>query len=225
MSLKKIIKKELFDKIKTQGFAFNHIRYQKSRIFKINTFLEEGLLGATHTPILKDKKVIKIEIYFEKIVLFESYKGNDTLLKEIYDWQNKINFVRFCISNIYDDYFYEMGKLNSLFNHRSDKKDLNILMASVYPEMKIRDYKEHKNGNITIFFGSGIFSFRVKKVLEYKKLTVDTLFFGSGSFKYQIGNKNNLAKKYRNIVKQNLNTQYVYDFNLNKYKNFYLKCN
>lgn len=227
-SWKKNIKKQLFDKLKQSGYAFNHIRYNKDRLFKIHLFLEEGLIGSTQSPILKNGKYLLLELHYEKILLYETseYEGDDKiLLKQIDNWQNKIASTRFTISNIYEEYFYEIDDLKTILNHRSDITDLNIMFNSIYPELKIRHYEENEsNGMICLWVGSGIFTFKIRKMLSYKKLTIDTLFYGSGSFKYQSSTSYNLAKKYRDIIKLNIHTQYVYDFDLTKYKNIYLKC-
>lgn len=227
-SWKKNIKNNLFDRLKKDGYGFDHVRYVKSRKFKIALLLEKGLLGSTQSPRLKNNKHLILEIHYEKILLYETlaYVGfgdEKILLKQIDNWQDRINYVKFTIETIYDEYFYEIDELERMFSYRSDFKDLKKLLNIVYPELKVRCC-DSRSEELIWWLGSGIFSFRVCKTPDYKKLTVDSYFYGSGSPKYQNGVTYTLAEKYRNIIKQNKSTQYIFDFDLTRFKNIYLKC-
>ena len=227
-SWKNNIKNNLFDKLKKDGYGFDHMRYVKNRKFKIALILEKGLIGTAQSPRLKNNKHLILEVYYEKIVLYErlayvGFEDEKILLKQIDNWQDRINYVKFTIETIYDDYFYQIRELEKMFSYRSDFKDLKTLLNIIYPEMKVR-HCDSNSEELIWWLGSGIFSFKINKTPDYKKLTIDSYFYGSGSTKYQKSNQYTLADKYRRIIKQNINTQHVFDFDLTRFKNIYLKC-
>lgn len=221
MRLKSDIKK-IFDKLKKYGCGFNHIKYEPSRKLKISNIFEEGSIAKTISPKLKHNTHLECEIFFESFYLYKINK-NKELIYSLDNWQdNKLKlYNRICFE--YEKLFYTKEEIINIIKKRKDFLELNQIINSIYPELKIREvYSSEKK--ILFYAGASFLSFEVEKSIDNKKTSISTLFYGSGSYKYQRGNKWNLCEKYRNIVKNNIYQKSIYNLDLSKYKNIYEKC-
>ncbi len=203
----------LFDKLKTWGFAFHKLTYKKERALKINKLLNDGLLGWTHSPELKEGVVLSLGLFANKIQL----KVKEEIIKEIFNWEEDITSTFIQISNVYDRYFYTKEEVLEVYKNRPDIKNIEKVLDSIYPTLKVRKINNDKTF-FSIYIGAGIVTYLVeKKKYENKKINLYSYFLTKNKNMYS-GNIWGLPKKYR---KKNLKTYYnhpVYTLSLKNLK-------
>jgi hypothetical protein len=217
-TFKKQNREFLFNKLKNWGCGFEHLKYKSDRCLKIGFVLNEGLIGWTKTPLLKDDIVIHLLIYVERIDLVV----DDEIVKSIPDWHVDIEKTFRLISYTYDNYFYYTEEVMSEYKGVWHCHELESALDSMYPTIRIRKInKEHDY--FSVWAGAGEFTFLLeKKNGKNDKIEITTYYYGKGSPSYQ-KDRWNIPLKYSKIV-NNLNLKPVYNYNLAKLVKIYEKC-
>jgi hypothetical protein len=217
-SFKKKNRELLFNKLKNWGCGFEHLNYKSDRCLKIGFILNEGLIGWTKTPLLKNDKVIHLLIYIDKIELVV----DEEVVKNIPDWHEDIDKTFRIISYTYDNYFYFTEEVISYYRGMKDTYKLEKVIESMYPTIRIRSINKKCN-YFSVWAGAGEFTFLLEKKSEKSdKIEITTYYYGKGSPEYQ-KDRWNIPLKYSKIV-NNLNLKPVYNYNLGKLVKIYNKC-
>ena len=206
----------LFNKLKNWGCSFEHINYVNDRCMKIAFILNEGLVGWSQSPILKNNKRINLIIYVEKIELVV----NDKVLNTIKDWYYDLNKTFRLISNYYESQFYYTEEVLDSYRNRKDVHELEKAIESLYPTIRIR----HVNTTdyFSVWAGAGQFTFLLEKKNDSKKIEITTYYYSRGNSEYQ-KNRWDINNKYVKIIKS-LNFKPVYNYDLKKLLRIYEKC-
>lgn len=208
----------LFNKLKNWGYGFEHLKYKSDRCLKIGFVLNEGLIGWTKTPLLKNDNVIHLFIYVERIELIV----NDVVVKTIPEWYIDIEKTFRLISYTYDSYFYYTEEVMPYYRSRKDTNSLTTAIESLYPTIRIRSIN-HDCEHFSVWAGAGEFTFLLEKKDEKcDKIEITTYYYGKGKPAYQ-KDRLNIPLKYSKIV-NNLNLKPVYNYNLSKLVKIYEKC-
>ncbi len=197
---KKNNREGLFNKLKNYGFAFHKLNYKKDRSIKINKLLNEGLLGWTNSAELKNNTQIDLLLFADKIQI----KINNEIIKEIQDWEKDMLKCYRQISIEYEKLLYSKEEVLEYYKNRSDIKDIDRVLSSVYPILKVRKINMDKP-YFSVYLGSSVVTYLIeKKKTEAKKITLSTKFLSRNKNMYS-GSIWNLPQKYRKIVKQYTN--------------------
>ncbi len=190
---KKNNREGLFNRLKNWGYAFHKLNYKKDRSIKINKLLNEGLLGWTHSAELRDGIVIELFLFADKIQL--KIKGD--IIKEISNWEDDMIRSFRQISTEYEKYFYSKEEVLEYYKHQEDIEDIEKILDSVYPEIKVRKINKTKE-HFSILLGSGVVTYLIeKKKIEHKKINMSTYFLSKNKHMYSSSNYV-LPKKYKN---------------------------
>jgi hypothetical protein len=128
---------------------------------KIGFILNEGLVGWTKTPLLKNDKVIHLLIYMDKIELVV----DEEVVKTIPDWFEDIDKTFRIISYVYDSYFYFTEEVISYYRGRKDTYRLEKAIESMYPTIRIRRINTDCR-HFSVWAGAGEFTFLLEKKSE-----------------------------------------------------------
>lgn len=203
----------LFNKLKNWGYAFHKLNYKKDRSIKINKFLNEGLLGWTHSAELRDGKKIELFLFADKVQL----KIDNIIIKEILDWESDMMKTFRQISNEYEKYFYTKEEIISYYKDRDDINDIETLLNSFYPDLKVRKINKEKN-HFSVIIGSSVVTYLIeKKKCEHKKITIHSYFLSKNKHMYSTS-KYSLPIKYRRHLKTYHNYA-LYSLSLKTLKN------
>ncbi len=191
----------LFNKLKNWGYAFHKLNYKKERSIKICKFLNNGLLGWTHSSELKEGVFIDLFIFADKIEL--KIKGE--IIKEIKDWESDMNNSFISISNTYDKYFYEKEEVLEYYKKRKDILEIERLLDSIYPELKVRKINKECD-YFSILIGSSVVSYLIEKKSDNnKKIVLNSYFLSKNKKMYNRGCYSLLPQKYKKYVKSYYN--------------------
>jgi hypothetical protein len=197
---KKNNREGLFNKLKNFGFAFHKLNYKKDRSIKINKLLNDGLLGWTNSAELKNNTQIDLLLFANKIQI----KVNKEIVKEIEDWEEDMVKCFRQISSEYEKYFYTKEEVLEHYKDRADIEDIDRVLSSVYPTLKVRKINDDKP-YFSVYLGSSVVTYLVeKKKFEAKKITISTKFLTRNKNMYS-GSIWCLPQKYRKILKQYTN--------------------
>ncbi len=197
--------RQLIEKLRAGGFAFNAMKAITERKFKITRMLNnDNVLGYCVSPELKNKTGLLLEFTSNTLILSEinnfdeetfDYKSSDRLflfvIKDVY--HKEIKEVILEVGNIYAKYFYTKEEVKFIITNIKNKtgdclkikhqKEMNKIFDVLSSGLPLRQYYD-LDSTIRFIFGACIFSIEVNYVKETNEYRVMFMLYKKGCRKY-----------------------------------------
>jgi hypothetical protein len=212
------INRQLIEKLRELGYAFNSIKSISDRKYTIAMLLDNNsILGSALSPVLKDNTFLRLDISLSTITIVKISENIETILHNFINIDND-TFIT-TIGEIYKDYFYTDVEVSDIINSfditKHNRKLINTRLLSINHTIPLRHYIIFDN-RIEFYLGASIFSIKVIFWKIKKSFSTYNLVYKKHSRKYTIfyGVKysDNINSKFYSIIYRII---YIDEFNDN----------
>ncbi|MFM2392690.1 MAG: hypothetical protein RLZZ546_672 [Bacteroidota bacterium] len=213
------IGRQLIEKLRANGYAFDSIKTVLDRKFKIAKMLNnDAVLATALSPELKEGIQLRLEFCVSSIKIYANDNDviGDKVLLHIEDaYDRSINDLIFKIGKLYSEYFYsnkDLKKLIESFDLSTKRENkLKMLLGKLNKDLPLRYWYDVGN-HIHFYFGSSVFTIH----LSYEKKNSDLhscvmLYKSSGRTYNYCGQYelNSVKNKYMIYLKDILSIKYL----------------
>lgn len=221
------IGRQLIEKLRANGYAFDSIKTVLDRKFKIAKMLSnDAVLGEAISPQLKNNYRLRIEFCVNSIKIYDDifYDDNsednvigDLVLLHIDNaYERSLNDLVFKIGAIYSQYLHSNNELKEIIETfeltKKREQKLKSILGKLNKQLPLRYWYDGLS-EYRFFFGSGVFSIQVSYVKNDGELKVHLILYKNSGRKYtdffQYESLNRVKRKYVIYIKDIISIKYL----------------